>query len=82
VVEDLDRPRDGVACADSRRLRPGPEPEVLWAVIVPNSVSVVDGFIFLKVAAEHPLCHEDVLEHVRRALRPRMPRAPHRARRA
>jgi hypothetical protein len=64
AVEDPARPLDGVAHPDARRLRPGPQLEVLGPVVVADAVAVVNRLPFDEVPAQELFGDEDVLEHV------------------
>lgn len=43
-----------------------PEFKVLWAVVVTNTIEMVDVFVLFEGPPEHPAHHEPVLKHVSR----------------
>lgn len=60
-------PRDCIADPDPRRLRLGPQFQVLRSIVITNAVSVIHGLTFDQMAAEKFLGHEDVLEDIWRS---------------
>jgi hypothetical protein len=74
--KNLACPGDRIACPDARRLRPRPKLEVLWAVVVSNTISVVYGFFRQQVAAENLFHHDDVFEYILPLSGPWMTRGP------
>ena len=65
TLEDGARPLDGVAHPDARWLRVRPELEVLRTIVVPDAVSMVNGFPLEQMPAKQVLRHEYVLEDIR-----------------
>ena len=57
-------PGDGVRDPDAGGLWPGPELQVLWPIVVPDAVTVMDGFLRQQVTAEDVLHDENMFEHV------------------
>ena len=65
TLENGARPLDSVAHSDARWLRVRPQLEVLGTIVVPDAVSMVNGFAVEQIPAKQVLCHEYVLEHIR-----------------
>jgi len=57
-------PSDCVGQANSGRLRTDPEFQIPWAVVVADTVDVVDGLVRKELASEQLLHHKDVFEYI------------------
>ena len=57
-------PRDSVAHPDAGWLRPGPEFQIFWTIVVAYAVAVVDGLRRQQVRANDALHDDNVFEDV------------------
>lgn len=68
VVRDLVCPDNCIADANSGRLRSSPKFEVLWSVVVVDSVPMIHGFTVQQIPPKKSLCHENLFNHLQGGL--------------
>jgi hypothetical protein len=74
AVEDLPGPANGIAHTNARRLRPGPQFQILRTVVVAHSIAVVHSLALNQETAQQFFCNKDVFKHVVVPSRARMTR--------
>ena len=74
TLQNLDCPSDCVGYANSGRLRTDPEFQIPWAVVVADTVDVVDGLVRKELASEQLLHDKDVFEYIAARSSPWVPR--------
>ena len=74
--DNLARPRYGVTDPYARRLRSRPQLQVLWPIVIPYAIAVMNGLFREKEPSQDFLHHENVLENVVALARSRMPWRP------
>jgi len=52
TIQDVVGPGDGIADSDAGWLRSGPQFEIVWSVVISNSVSMMNGFTIHQISTK------------------------------